>query len=229
MTFRCSILAIVLLLTASCSSKLVVHEIDGPNVKARVALTGIPFKTKKTYQVTMYELQDGAYVPVITEQHLLADLEKVYSLNFKGAAFADSTAKVVLNDDATINEIDLSSTDKTAEALEALSAQGVAVATAVRDRVDARKKATQDREAALQAELNAQEKAAETALVTQEDSELTAVKAENLAKLALAQFAALESDATPAEVVLAENKVIEAMRQANIMARRAGLPLPYPN
>ncbi len=224
--------AIAVLVLSACSSELKVMQIvnvskvmEGESPSVRTELTGIPFRIKERYRITVYEKGETKYEEILSEQHTLANVDQLYTLNFRGGVFSDATAAVELNNDGTIKKVDVGATDRFNEVLTELGAQGIAVATTVRDQKKAREDAAK---AKRQAATDAQN-AEEAELVGQEDSTTTALKAENAARLAIAELNALSENSTAIERLVAENKVGEAQRQANIMARRAGLPLPFPN
>ena len=73
------------------------------------------------------------------------------------------------------------------------------------------------------------DKTAETAVVATEDSRIAALDAQRDALLAQLELEALAVAASPLDRAKAEQKLIRARVFANQKARRADMPLPYPD
>ncbi|QGJ18590.1 MULTISPECIES: hypothetical protein [unclassified Polaromonas] len=170
---------------------------------------GIPFRTKERYQATLYRLIDGSYHPVEAKDTVvtLANQEQLYLLGLNGSPLSDSTVSVALNPDNTLQSVSVDSKSKGEDALTELSSQAKAIS-------DAR---------------DARDTAGKTALNTSEDARLAAMDAKKDAVLAQLALDTLSDSATLKDRTTAELTLARAKLVANQKARRAELPLPYPD
>ena len=200
--------AIFALLLAGCSTKVQVEQLDN-QLTAGSTVDGLPFRAMRRYKVSLYQLVDGEYVQVQADKGAatLPDPDRLYALKMSGMPLSDDTVTVTLNDDSTIKRLVVDVKGKDKEAVEALT------------------KAIGDVDTAR----TARETGAETATATGEASRLAAQKGRLDAEVAEVELAALPADATPVARKNAENKVANLRLEANQKARKAGLPLPFPD
>jgi len=162
----------------------------------------------RRYKVALYRLADGKYEVVQADKGAvsLPDPDRLYVLKMSGMPLSDDTVTVALNEDSTIKKlvVDVKAKDKEA--------------------IDAFTKAIGDADAAR----TARRTASETEATTAEAARLAAQKARLDADLAEVELAALPADATAVARKIAENKLANARLDANQKARKAGLPLPFP-
>lgn len=195
-------------LLAGCSTQVRVSELDS-TLSPGSSVDGVPFRTMRRYKVALYQLVDGKYKEIEANKgaDTLPDPERLYVLRMKGMPLSDDTVTVSLNEDGTIKKLVVDVKGKDKEALDALT------------------KAITDADAARTAKRTAEE----TELSAGEAARLAAQKAKLDADLAEIEFAALPADATAVARKTAENKLANARLDANQKARKAGLPLPFPD
>lgn len=201
-----SCLAIGLL--AGCSTQVRVSELDNA-LKPNSDVDGVPFRAVRRYKVQLYHLENGKYVPVQADKGAvtLPDPDRLYVLHMRGMPLSDDTVTVSLNGDNTIKKLTVDVKGKDKEAIDALS-------TAIGDVDQAR---------------SARQTGRETETTTGEVARLAAQKARQDAEIAELELAALSPDATAVIRKTAENKLANARLEANQKARKAGLPLPFPD
>lgn len=204
-----------LFLAGGCSTTVNVENLS-PTLAPTSKVDGIPFRAKERYQVKLYKLDGGKYVPVEIKESLvtLANQNQLYVLRMKGSPLSDGTVKVKINPDSTLSFVSVDSTSRGQDILTELGKGAKSIATAQ----DARDTA-----------LATADKNAETGLVATEDSRIAAIDAQRDAILAQLELEALSEGASALDRTKAEHKVIRARVVANQKARRAELPLPFPD
>ena len=211
---RTSALA-ALALASGCSTTVSVENLSS-NLEAAFKVDGIPFRAKERYRVRLYKLEGGKYQEVEVKDTFatLANQDQLYVLKMKGAPLSDGTVKVKINPDNTLSFVSVDSTSRGQDVLTELGkgAKSIAAAEAARDTA----RSTAD-------------KGAEVGVVATEDSRIAALDAQRDALLAQLEFEALATGASPLDRAKAEQKLIRARVLANQKARRAELPLPYPD
>jgi hypothetical protein len=211
LAFRyCAIAAgsVAIVWLAGCSTQVRVSELDN-ELKAGSDVDGLPFRAMRRYKLSLYRMVDGKYVPVHADKGAatLPDPDRLYVLRMLGMPLSDDTVTVTLNEDSTIKKLVVDVKGKDKEAVDALT------------------KAIGDVDAAR----TAREATAETATATGEAARLAAQKARLDAEIAEVELVALAADATAVARKTAENKVANLRLEANQKARKAGLPLPFPD
>lgn len=198
-----------------CATKINVKEI-AVDLPAGAPVNGIPFRVTGRFELDVYALNtDGKYekLNMKTTAETLADTSRLYLLQVDGQPISQGSLTFKLNPDATIDTLKVVSTSKAQEALTELG-------TDIKSVVDAQaasKKADATKQTAV-----------ETALANSEDRTVAALQAKNDAELAALVLEALPVTATAVERRAAEQKVEKTRLLANQMARRAGLPAPFP-
>lgn len=193
---------------AGCSTQVRVSELDNA-LKPNSDVDGLPFRALKRYKLALYRMVDGRYMQVQADKGAatLPDPDRLYVLQMRGMPLSEDTVTVALNPDSTIKKLTVDVKGKDKEALDAL-------AKAIGD-VDQAK--------------TARETAAETATTTAEAARLAAQKARQEAEVAELELAALPTNSTAVARKNAENKLANARLEANQKARKAGLPIPFPD
>lgn len=214
LAIRTSALA-ALVLASGCSTTVSVENLS-PNLAPASKVDGIPFRAKERYRVRLYKLEGGKYQEVEVKETFatLANQDQLYVLKMKGSPLSDGTVKVKINADSTLSFVSVDSTSRGQDVLTELGkgAKSIAAAEAARDTA----RSTAD-------------KTAETGVVATEDSHIAALDAQRDALLAQLELEALAVGASPLDRAKAEQKLIRARVLANQKARRAELPLPYPD
>lgn len=192
---------------AGCSTTVSVKEFNTPR-EAGSEVRGIPFRTKERYKLALYRLINNRYELVETSDTVatLANQEQLHLLMLSGSAFSDATVDVKLASDNTLISVTVDSKSKGEEALTELATQAKAAS-------DAR---------------DSRETASRTATNTAEDARLAAVDARKDAVLAQIALDTLDASATLKDRTTAELALERAKLIANQKARRAEVPLPYP-
>jgi hypothetical protein len=206
--FVLAALALVSLL--GCSARIAVKELKPTDE----SVDGVPFRVKERYVLEVYQKTDAGYVKVGEQLATLPNPDRVYLLQHFGKAFANSGTKFKLRGDGTLETVALSSESTSADALAALGEQVDAIAEQAKALESAREEKDQAKEAARQAT---------------EQGEVDYVTAYNAAALAQAELDELPKDASASTRLAKENEVKLLKLQANIAARRADLPRPFPN
>jgi hypothetical protein len=100
----------LLLALGACSTKPIVTDVSGPNVKT---FPGIPFRLTADQTVSIYRLEDDKdeYKLVSQTNQRLVDPRRLYAISIRGDTFATRSLHVVLNGDNTLNKVELSSSD----------------------------------------------------------------------------------------------------------------------
>ena len=169
---------------------------------------GLPFRAMRRYKVALYQRVDGSYVQVESDKGAsLPDPDRLYVLRMSGMPLSDDTVTVTLNEDSTIKKLVVDVKGKDKEALDGL-AKAIGEADAAR---------------------TTRRTASETETSSAEAARLAAQKAKLDADLAEVELSALPADATAVVRKTAENKLANAKLDANQKARKAGLPLPFPD
>lgn len=196
-----------MLLAAGCSTQVRVHPLEN-RLESGSDVDGLPFRAMRRYKIALYRLVDGKYVQVQADKGTasLPDPDQLYLLKMRGMPLSDDTVTVTLNDDSTIKKLVIDAKGKDKEAVDALT-------KAIGDVNTAR---------------TARDTTAETTTATGEAARLAAQKARLEAEVAAVELAALPADATAVARKTAENKVANLRLEANQKARKAGLPLPFP-
>ncbi len=197
--------AALALLLAGCSGSINVTELDLDEKPGKV-VNGVPFRVKERYQVEVYEKGKKGYALIHSETRTLANPDKLYVLHYFGGPLANSTTKFVMQPDGSINDVSMSVTSQGEEALTEVGKQVEAVAT----KVDANRTA---REAERR---------------TDEDATVAALEALNDVHQKQLELSALPPDAAPADRARIEDELELLKLKANIGARRAGQPRPFP-
>jgi hypothetical protein len=206
-----SLLGLSVLLGA-CSAEISVNEI-GPEDPPGTTVDGIPFRTNERYVVKIYQKTDQGYVERHEQMETLPNPNKIYVLRHLGQMFSNSDTKFVLNDNGTLSTVHLGADSQLDEAVAALE-QGVSDAGKTLDEIRSAEEARRTAE--------------EGQLTTEEDLDVAYQKALNAANKAIVERASLGDNATPADIVEKDNQVALTKLEANIAARRAGLPRPFP-
>lgn len=207
-TFRLAVMGLVLAGAFGCSTNVRVTPLNGTYAPG-AEINGIPFRAKERYRATLYRLVDGSYQAVESNETVvtLANQEQLYLLSLRGSPLSDSTVVVTLNTDNTLASVSVDSKSKGEDALTELSERAKAVS-------DAR---------------DARDTADKTSVNSAEDARLAAVDARKEAVLAQLALDALPDSATLKDRTTAELALARARLVANQKARRAELPLPYPD
>jgi len=214
LTIRLSALA-ALVLVSGCSTTVSVENLSS-NLAPASKVDGIPFRAKERYRVRLYKLEGGTYQEVEVKETFatLANQDQLYVLKMKGAPLSDGTVKVKINADSTLSAVSVDSTSRGQDVLTEFGKDAKSIAAA---------------EVARETARSTTDKTAETAIVATEDSHITALDAQRDALLAQLELEALAIGASPLDRAKAEQKLIRARVLANQKARRAELPLPYPD
>lgn len=204
-TGRNAIVAIVVILTAACSGKLVVREISNTESPG-APVNGIPFRMAKQFTAELYEKNGKKYKPVDRQAITLPDPYRLYLLSFQADPLANPSFDVIFNPDNTIQQVSLKSESKGAGALDALTAQVTA----------------------LTAAQTARETASKAAVTAASSASIAADKAKQAADVAALEYQLLKANpSVPAlDLLKAEQKERSAKLDANETARLAG-KAPY--
>ena len=205
---RFATLILMVIGATGCSTKIRVTPLNGVYASG-AEIQGIPFRTKERYQATLYRLVSGSYEAVDTSETVvtLANQEQLYLLSLNGSPFSDSTVVVTLAQDNTLTSVSVDSKSKGEDALTELSAQAKALSDAK----------------------EARGTVAKAGVITFEDARLAALDANKDAVLAQLTLDALAESSTLKDRIAAELALARAKLVANQKARRAELPLPYPD
>lgn len=196
-----------------CSAKVKIAELPlQPSDGAKI--DGLPFRVSEQYSVELYKKTADGYQLIQQTQMVLPNQKKLYVLRHKGGPLSDSSTKFKLNENGTLQSVALTSESRVDEQLSAL-ATGLDNANAAIAAADAADAAAQKKDA--------------DAVSGAEDAQLAYIKSVNAVHLAEAELAGLAADATAAERAKKEGTVKEAKMAANIAARKANLPRPYPD
>jgi len=202
--------ALLVFSLAGCSARIAVRELpDGD-----VAVDGLPFRVKERFRVEVYQKTDKGYVKVAEEMQSLPNPNRVYLLQHFGKALADSDTKFSLRTDGTLSSVSLTSTSRAAETVTGLGDQVAGLAKQVSDLREARTAKTKQQETDLQAT---------------EKSEIDYITAYNAAVLADQQLTELGPNELASTRLAKQNEVRSLKLQANIKARQANLPRPFPD
>ena len=213
MKFAASITILFLALSSllnGCSARVAVQELD----PKQTTIDGVPFRIKERYVMEVYQLTDKGYEKIGEQLATLPNQKRVYLLQHFGKAFANSNTKFTLRGDGTLSSVSLSSTNTGPDALTAVGDQLTSISQKVKD---------------LHTAKEDKKKQSETNLETTETGEVAYLTAYNAATLAQAQLDELSKDATDATRLAKKNEVTLLKLQANIAARRANLPRPFPD
>jgi hypothetical protein len=123
------LLLTLLLALSACSTKPVVTDVSGPDVKT---IPGIPFRLTADQTVSIYRLEDDKdeYKLVSETNQRLADQRRLYAISIKGDTFATRSLHVVLNGDNTLSKVELSSSDTSGAVVDSLTGALAAKTTA---------------------------------------------------------------------------------------------------
>lgn len=200
--------AATLVVLNGCNARLQVHEINA-TASAGTHINGIPFRTKKTTGMTLWQRQsDGSYRQVETDplSLTLADPDHLYVLGYEGKALSDATLDVTLDKDNTLTKVNLSSTSHASDAI----TNAAADTKDVSDQIQTNKTAKATKATALQ-----------TALLAADTAHAKAEEA-----LLAYQLAQQDPSTTPTDLLAKKDAARAAQLAANESARLAGLP-PY--
>ncbi|RZL04171.1 MAG: hypothetical protein EOP36_01680 [Rubrivivax sp.] len=124
-TFVASGLAgLLVAMLSGCSTKPMVHDITASlNKSANAEIQGIPFRVYTDHQVSIYVLSDeeDTYEKVSKSTQRLADMNRLFALNYSGGPFATNQLKVVENSDNTLKSMGLTSTDTSDKTIDAIT------------------------------------------------------------------------------------------------------------
>lgn len=222
---RTALCVLVAAVVPGCAANITVSTLDDDKVDAGATVPGIPFRVAKRYKLLMYEKKDSGYEEVRDPNNLpqmvtLPDPKRLYLLEFKGQAFSSGTVDLVLNNDNTIQQLQLKSSSTAAANLTALSTQLAAVAKA---------KETADKAQADAAKAAAT--AATSATNTAATLSIAADKAQQAAQLAELQYQTLLANpaTTPEDLLKARLNERSKKLDANEAARLAGKGAYYPD
>lgn len=204
-----------IVLLVGCSTQVRVAELP-QDLAPGAAVDGLPFRARERYQIVLYRLVEGRYEPVEIKETTasLANQDHLYVLRVKGSPLSDGTVTVKLRGDNTMEKLKIESKSKGQDALNAVS-------TGIKDLADARATKAKGESDALTA--------TKSGTAADEDSRVAALDAQQAAELAGLELDALPSDSTALQRKAAEQKLVKAKVVANQKARRAGLPMPFPD
>lgn len=193
---------------SGCMSEVLVAEIPS-TTQAGASVDGIPFRVARRFDALIYEKTDNGYELVGEKPITVPDPNHLYVVNFQSQFFANPTFELKINKDSTLKEVALKSKASGSAAVKELGAQLNAVAKS-------------------RAELD---KAETTAMGAGADLKIALASAKAEARIADAEYAILRDkpDASPVELLKAEQKQRDAELKANKAALLAGEPLPHPN
>jgi len=201
-------MALLVVGTTGCASKLVVDEIT-TGEKPGTVINGLPFKVPKRYVAEIYEKQADGYQKVAELPVTIADQKRLFVLGFQSQTFSNATVDTQVNPDNTLSQVSLTSKSTGQASLTALGTQINALATA---------------QQAKRTVEGASETAASTAAIA-------ADKAKQAADLALLiyQNAQAKLDTTAVDLLKAAQAVRSAQIDANEKARLAGKAPYFPD
>ena len=195
--------AISLVSVWGCSARIAVTELK-PTV---ATVDGVPFRVKERYVLEVYQKTDRGYVKVGDQLATLPNPDRVYLLQHFGKPFANSSTKFTVRGDGTLQSVALSSESTSGAALTTLGEQVSTIADKAKERKAGK----------------------ETAQQAAEQGDVDYVAAYGAATQAQLELDELAKD-EPASVKLAkQNEVTLLKLKANIAARRADLPRPFPD
>ena len=197
-----------------CSGQLTVTEID-PDAQSGTKIDGIPFRIKERYELKLYHLNPvkGEYELVKgfggsreegTEgTHItMANTDRLFILQFQGDALADAKPSFDLNIDGTLKEAKL----------EIVGDHGLEAVTELTKQIDAFKKQRDE------ANKPPGDNLLTSALMTKHEAENAVIALQELSP-----------DASDSERRVKRQAADLAKLKANLAARAANLPLPYPD
>ena len=209
---RVSVALALAALLGACSAEIKVSELPS-DAQPGTTVNGVPFRTKERYLVKVYRKSEDGYQQVYQQMETLPNPDRVYVLEHLGQLLSNTETKFVLQRDGTLDSVDLAADSQLDEALVALGEQVQATGTTIEEIRTARA---------------AEKTAEETELQQEETAAVDYQTALNAATEAEAQLAELPAE-SPASTVLAQQNRVKLLKlQANIAARRAGLPRPFP-
>jgi hypothetical protein len=193
---------------AGCSSQIRVSQIDN-KLEAGTTVDGVPFRAVRRYKLALYRLVDGKYESIAADKGAadLPDPDRLYVLQMRGMPLSDDSVIIKIRDDGTLMQLVVDAKGKGKEAADTLTKALGEVDTARTTR----------------------NTTTETATTAGEAARLAALKARLDAEEAAEELAALPLNATAVARKTAENKVARLRLEANQKARKAGLPLPFPD
>lgn len=213
---RALLLCAALIAMAGCSTQVKVSNLTREQQTPGARVDGIPFRVAERFELLLYEKVDGKYVQREVTQTLdtFADPDRLYLLSLQGMPLSQGTVTLKINPDGTLARLKVASTSKGQDALTEVGAglKKIAEADAAREKADA-----------------THVTAAETAVSSEEDRRVAALQAQHEAELAALELDALPPTATAVVRRAAEQKVAKLRVVANQRARRAALPLPFPD
>lgn len=218
---RFLIILVIIVFLIGCSTKVQITDITG--AKPGDVIEGIPFRTKTAFTLRIYKrLTDGSYKEVGVKHEELADMQSLYAFNYKSQLFSDHELVLAVNDDGTLQSMDLT----TAQKIDDLSKIGTSVSS-MADALAAFKKAEREREEAKAAGEEAAIAASEAATVTSEVARLAAEIAHKAADDKMDELRFGTVDLTDAEIAALQRSIRLLQIEANQKYRRAGLTPPY--
>lgn len=127
MANTCHPLTLILpVLLVGCSSKPVVVEIGNA---PKGPIRGVPFRVKTEHNVQIFALQpDGTYSEVSRAPQTIADTSKLYAIDVEAQPLASGSLHIAEAADNTLSTMQVTGTDHTAAALDAVN-NGVAGVT----------------------------------------------------------------------------------------------------
>lgn len=225
---KATVAVIISALCSSCATKVYVTELS-KNAEVNSRIDGIPFRVLENYQVRLYGYSDSTskYTEVALDDKptSFANSDHVYLLHLSGSTFSNGKVDFVLDDDNTIKSLQIDSTSTGESALTSLG-------TGVKDVFTAQSERKKNAETAATTAKTLADSAAKTAasgISDKEDVFLSALDAKLSAIDAQLEVDALLPTASAIDRQKAEAKAQRSRVFANIAARRAGIPLPYPS
>jgi hypothetical protein len=202
-----------------------VRDISRP-INVGEEIKGVPIRASAQQQVTVYMLQpDGTYAAAYRTTALLPDRSKLYAIRADSGLLANNQFNIDLNDDGTLKDAKLTSSNQGPAATTQLGSSAAEVLNAA---------ATYD-----QNRVNAEAAAlkAATTLQQQQQAQAGAEAAQVLAYrqaveaviVAQAQYDALPPSTSTADRVAAQSDLRILELKANQAAQVIGRPAPFPD
>ncbi len=199
----------ITLMASACSSKLAVRDIT--KLEPQSTVVGLPFRVLEPYKVHLYVKDDkGNYQYFDSKNEIIANPERLYSVNFNSQLFSDHTLKVNFNENGTMSLVNLGTTSQVDEMLSELGTQFKDVTGTIQT-IKAAKKA-EDQAAIDLADAN----------------EIKATEARNAVKRAEEALVKVQNG-TDFQISAAEDALRLAKIKANQAFRKYDGTTPYPD
>lgn len=119
-----ALVALALPCLFGCSTKPVVYDITSTlNSTSSTKIEGVPFRIHTDHRVTIFGLSDDSdkYTKLAQSTQRLADMNRLFAINYSGGPFATNMLKVVQNSDNTLKSMALASTDTSDKTIDAIT------------------------------------------------------------------------------------------------------------